>query len=61
VKWIIKPLSFKQFEGDGRPNDNWPKDERPVDKKPTELRVTFGVATKISSNQPRQSERSIRG
>jgi hypothetical protein len=47
VKWIIKPLGFKQFEGDGRPNDNWPKDERPADKKPTELRVTFSVVAEV--------------
>lgn len=42
VKWVIKPLVFNQFEGDGKPTDQWPKDERPTDKKkPTELRVTF--------------------
>ena len=50
AKWIIKPLSFKQFEGDGRPNDNWPKDERPTENKPTELRVTFSVAAKVASS-----------
>lgn len=47
AKWIIKPLAFKQFEGDGRPNDNWPKDEHPADKKPTELRVTFSVVAAV--------------
>ncbi len=36
AKWIIKPLVFKQFEGNGRSRDekrrdNWSKDERPVD------------------------------
>lgn len=30
VKWIIHPLTFKQFEGDGRPTDHWPKDEQAV-------------------------------
>ena len=56
AKWIIKPLVFKQFEGDGRPNDNWPKDERLADRKPTESRITFSVVAKVSSNdQPDQS------
>jgi hypothetical protein len=41
--WIIKPLAFKQFEGDGRPTDNWPKDERTLDEKPTELHIKFTV------------------
>jgi hypothetical protein len=50
AKWIIKPLVFKQFEGDGRPNDNWPKDERPTESKPTELRVTFSIAAKVASS-----------
>ncbi|MEX0643562.1 MAG: hypothetical protein WD468_12730 [Pirellulales bacterium] len=50
AKWIIKPFVFKKFEGDGRPNDNWPKDERPADQKPTELRITFDVVAKASSN-----------
>ncbi len=44
AKWIVQPLVFKQFEGDGRPMDNWPKDERPAEKKPVELRVAFSVA-----------------
>jgi hypothetical protein len=49
VKWIIKPLVFRQFEGNGRPldeerRDNWSKDERPADKKPVELSTTFKVA-----------------
>jgi hypothetical protein len=44
VKWIIKPLEFAKFEGDGKALDsNWPKDERAVDKRPTELRLTFTV------------------
>ena len=44
AKWIVQPLVFKQFEGDGRPMDNWPKDERHAEKKPVELRVNFTVA-----------------
>ena len=55
ANWIIKPLAFKEFEGDGRPTDsrnteNWPKDERPTDRQPTELRVTFNVIDKVSSH-----------
>ena len=50
--WIVKPLKFKQFDGDGRPAtyvdrrqiDNWPKDEVAAEKKPIELRTTFNVA-----------------
>lgn len=44
AKWIIQPLAFRQFEGDGRPTDNWPKDERPADRKPIELFVAFQVS-----------------
>jgi hypothetical protein len=52
VKWIVQPLAFKQFDGDGRPTrqieggralENWPKDESPAEKKPVELRTTFTV------------------
>lgn len=50
VKCIIKPLTFKQFEGDGRPTDNWPKDERAADKKPTGLRTKVTVAGKDLSS-----------
>ena len=52
AKWIIKPAAFKQFEGDGRPTENWPKDEHPVDQQPTELRWTFRVVDTVSSNDP---------
>lgn len=63
VKWMINPLTFKQFDGDGRPTDHWPKDEQAVvapsedrrprapqfdNRKPIELRVTFAVAAKKS-------------
>ena len=51
AKCIIKPLAFKQFDGDGRSMDNWPKDERPTDQKPTELRVTFSVVDKVGSSE----------
>ena len=45
AKWIIQPLVFSKFDGDGKAlNTNWPKDERPADKKPSELRVTFSVS-----------------
>ena len=43
VKWLIQPLLFAQFEGDGKAQNNWPKEERPAAHKPTELRLTFTV------------------
>ncbi len=44
VRWIIKPLGFVQFDGDGRPTpNNWPKDPRPAVEKPIELRLTVTV------------------
>ena len=43
AKWIIQPLTFTRFEGDGKPENNWPRDERPADGKPTEVRLTFTV------------------
>jgi hypothetical protein len=57
AKWVVQPLSFKQFEGDGRPSrqvdgrpvDNWPKDERPAEKKPVELKTTFTVGAASSA------------
>ena len=45
AKWIIQPLLFAKFDGDGKALDNnWPKDERPAAKKPSEVRVSFTVA-----------------
>ena len=45
VKWMIQPLVFTKFEGDGKAlNTNWPKDERPADKKSAELRLAFTVS-----------------
>ena len=49
ARWIVQPLVFKQFDGDGRPLNNWPKDERPAEKKPVELRVTFTVGAATAS------------
>lgn len=44
VKWIIQPLVFAKFDGDGKALDtNWPKDERPSDNKPAELFLTLTV------------------
>jgi hypothetical protein len=52
AKWVVQPLAFKQFEGDGRPTrqieggrpiDNWPRDDRAAETKPVELRTTFTV------------------
>lgn len=45
AKWIVQPLVFSKFDGDGKAlTTNWPMDERPADKKPTELRLTFTVS-----------------
>ncbi len=47
AKWIMQPLEFTKFDGDGKAVDaNFPKDERRVEKKPTELRVSFSVGRK---------------
>ena len=47
AKWILQPLVFTKFDGDGKAlNTNWPKDERPADKKSTEMRLTFTVNKK---------------
>lgn len=43
AKWIIQPLVFATFDGDGKAQDNWPRDERPATRKPTEVRLTFTV------------------
>ena len=44
VKWIVQPLVFAKFDGDGKILDkNWPLDERPAGKKPTELNLTITV------------------
>jgi hypothetical protein len=50
VRCLVKPLAFKQFEGTGRPQENWPKDEQPANKKSLELRTAFTV----SSNEPQE-------
>ncbi|MBM3994486.1 MAG: hypothetical protein FJ303_10100 [Planctomycetes bacterium] len=48
VQWILQPLTFTKFDGDGKMLDtNWPMDERPVDKKPTEVRITLSVSKAI--------------
>lgn len=53
VTWVVQPLVFTKFDGNGRPVNfgadrrqmiNWPSDERPADKKPTELKLSFTVA-----------------
>lgn len=49
VRWIIQPMQFTQFEGDGRPTDNWPRDDRPTDKKPTELHLKLRVVEATAS------------
>jgi len=43
VQWVVKPLAFVKFEGDGKPTGNWPKDEQLADQKPTEMNHSFGV------------------
>lgn len=45
AKWVLQPLVFAKFDGDGKALDNnWPMDERPAAKEPTELRVMFTVS-----------------
>jgi len=45
VKWIIQPLVFTKFDGDGKAlNTNWPQDERPAANKPADLRLSFTVS-----------------
>ena len=47
VKWLVKPLTFKQLEKPAQPNrdnkDNWPLDEQPAGAKPAELQAAFSV------------------
>lgn len=47
VKWLVKPLAFKQLEKPAQPNrdnkDNWPLDEQPADRQPVELQAAFSV------------------
>lgn len=47
VKWLVKPLTFKQLEKPAQPNrdgkDNWPMDEQPSGGKPVELHAVFTV------------------
>lgn len=47
VKWLVKPLTFKQLEKPAQPNrdnkDNWPTDEQPAGGKPVELHAVFSV------------------
>ncbi|MEQ1859079.1 MAG: hypothetical protein ABMA13_04020 [Chthoniobacteraceae bacterium] len=47
VKWLVKPLTFKQLEKPAQPNrdnkDNWPIDEQPAAGKPVGLRAAFSV------------------
>ncbi|MFO1483271.1 MAG: hypothetical protein U1F71_07860 [Verrucomicrobiaceae bacterium] len=47
VKWIVKPLVFKQLEkpreAQNNYQTNWPTDDQPGDAKPVELKTTFGV------------------
>jgi hypothetical protein len=47
VKWLVKPLAFKQLE---KPREaqqnyqtNWPTDEQPAAGKPVELQAAFSV------------------
>lgn len=47
VKWLVKPLTFKQLEKPAQPNrdnkENWPIDEQPAGDKPAELQAAFTV------------------
>lgn len=47
VKWIMKPLTFKQLEkpreAQNNYQTNWPADEQSVEKKPVEIKTKFIV------------------
>jgi hypothetical protein len=47
VKWIVKPLTFKQLEkpreAQNNYQTNWPMDDRPSSGKPVELKANFSV------------------
>jgi hypothetical protein len=47
VKWVVRPLTFKQLEKPPQPNrdnkDNWPLDAQPGEGTPSELKTTFSV------------------
>jgi hypothetical protein len=43
AKWLTKPLVFSEFDGVGRPQDNWPKNERATDQESTDLSISFTV------------------
>ena len=47
VKWIVKPLTFKQLEkpreAQNNYQTNWPTDEKPGERKTVELKTTFSV------------------
>ena len=49
VKWVVEPLEFKQFDGDGKPQSrngkpqNRPRDGITGKGKPVELALTFSV------------------
>ncbi len=64
TKWVMQPLEFTKFDGDGKAVDsNFPKDERRVEKKPTELRVSFSLGNNLVtqvSPRPAPSSRRCR-
>jgi hypothetical protein len=47
VKWVVRPLTFKQLEKPPQPNrdtkENWPIDEQEANAKPVEVRAVFSV------------------
>ncbi len=47
VKWIVKPLTFKQLEkpreAQNNYQTNWPTDDQPGEKQPVELKASFTV------------------
>ena len=47
VKWIVKPLTFKQLEkpreAQNNYQTNWPIDDQPAGGKPVELKAAFSV------------------
>ncbi|MCB1276308.1 hypothetical protein [Prosthecobacter sp.] len=47
VKWIVKPLIFKQLEkpreAQNNYQTNWPADEEPAESRPVEIKTAFSV------------------
>lgn len=46
ARWIVKSLTFKEFEDPKNRRSSWPKEEKPAeDAEPEELKTTFSVSS----------------